>query len=395
MTSRTTATGLVWVFLTLVPSAPAADKAQLDSLLKAAVAKQAVPAVVAMVANREGIVYRQAVNAAEDTIFAIASMTKPVTSVAVMQLVEAGRVKLDAPASTYLKELTDRPVLAAGKLRPAKSPVTVRQLLSHTSGFAYEFMNKDLADYASKGSVASMAAGGDGFLKAPLVADPGTRWEYGISTDWLGKLVEAVSGESLEQYFQRHIFGPLQMKDSTFTVPQGSQMRLANVYQRKQDGTLEKRTASPFKPAGFFSGGGGLYSTAPDYLRFARALLTGGALDGRRILKTETVAMMATNQIGDLTVQPFRSLLPQLASDGAVLPGALDKFGLGFALNSTAIANSRGANTLAWAGIFNTFFWIDREKGICAVLMTQMSPGLDEGPRKLLEDFDRAVYSAR
>ena len=126
MTSRTTATGLVWVFLTLVPSAPAADKAQLDSLLNAAVAKQAVPAVVAMVANREGIVYRQAVNAAEDTIFAIASMTKPVTSVAVMQLVEAGRVKLDAPAATYLKELTDRPVLAAGKLRPAKSPVTVR-----------------------------------------------------------------------------------------------------------------------------------------------------------------------------------------------------------------------------------------------------------------------------
>jgi CubicO group peptidase (beta-lactamase class C family) len=240
-----------------------------------------------------------------------------------------------------------------------------------------------------------MTAGGDGFLKAPLVADPGVRWEYGISTDWLGKLVEEVSGESLERYFQRHIFEPLQMKDSSFTVPTSKRVRLASVYQRKQDGSLEKMPASPFKPAGFFSGGGGLHSTAPDYLRFARALLAGGELDGRRILKPETVAMMATNQIGDLMVRPFRSLMPQLATDGAVLPGALDKFGLGFALNSRAVAKGRGTNTLAWAGIFNTFFWIDREKGVCAVLMTQMSPGLDEGPRKLLEDFDRGVYSAR
>jgi CubicO group peptidase (beta-lactamase class C family) len=302
-------------------------------------------------------------------------------------------VRLDAPAATYLHELAELHVLEDGKLRPPKSAVTVRQLLNHTSGFAYEFMHKEIADYASKGKIASMAGGGDGFLKAPLVADPGTHWEYGISTDWLGKLVEVVSGESLDQYVQHHIFEPLGMNDSSFRVPPEKQMRLASVYQRKQDGSLEKRAASPFKPATFLSGGGGLYSTAPDYLRFTRALLAGGELDGRRILKPETLAMMGSNQIGHLSLQPFRSLMPQLATDGAVLPGALDKFGLGFALNSEAVVNGRGANTMSWAGIFNTFFWFDREKGVCGVLMTQMSPGLDEGPRKLLDDFDRAVYS--
>ena len=392
MRPRKAAGGALAALLLFAPSAPGVDKAQLDNVLKAAVASQAVPMVVAMVATKDGIVYRQAVNAPEDTIFAIASMTKPVTSVAVMQLVEAGKVRLDAPAASYVKELENVRVLEAGKLRPPKSAPTVRQLLNHTSGFSYEFMHKDVAEYVAKGNVPAMATGGDGFLKAPLVADPGERWEYGINTDWLGKLVEAVSGETLDRYFQRHIFDPLQMKDSFFKVPADKQARLASVYQRKPDGSLEKLAASPFKPSDFLSGGGGLHSTASDYLRFSRALLAGGELDGRRILQPATVAMMGSNQIGNLSLQPFRSLVPQLATDGAVLPGALDKFGLGFAINSSAIANGRGAKTMAWVGIFNTFFWVDREKGICAVLMTQMMPGLDEGPRKLLEDFDRAVY---
>jgi CubicO group peptidase (beta-lactamase class C family) len=398
MKRNTIAAPALCAFLALAPSVPAADRvpnAQLDSIVKNAVATKAVPAVVAMVATRNGIVYRQAVNTSEDTIFAIASMTKPVTSVAVMQLVEAGKVRLDSPAATYLKELADVQVLESGRLRAPRSAVTIRQLLTHTSGFTYEFMHKDVAEFASKGKVASMTAGGDGFLKAPLVADPGVGWEYGISTDWLGRLVETISGQTLEQYFQRHIFEPLAMKDSTFTVAPAKQSRLASVYQREPDGSLKKVAASPFKPSQFLSGGGGLYSTAADYLKFSRALLSGGELNGRRILKGETVAMMGSNQIGDLAMKPFKSLIPQLATDGAVLPGELDKFGFGFGINSGAVPKGRGTNTMAWAGIFNTFFWIDREKGICAVLMTQMSPGLDEGPRKLLEDFDRAVYSAR
>lgn len=374
--------------------AAANDFAQLDAVLRSAVESKAVPGVIAMIATPSGIRYRHAAGYDPEAIFAIASMTKPITSVAVMQLVEAGKVKLDAPASNYLPQLAKTQVLEAGALRPPKSPITVRQLLSHTSGFSYEFMNRDLFDYVRQGKSPSMMAGGDAFLAAPLVSDPGVLWEYGISTDWLGRLVETMSGLSLERYFRQHIFEPLGMRDSFFKVPAEKQSRLAGLYRRKDDGSLEKQPAIPVPASEFNSGGGGLYSTAGDYLRFIRALLSSGELDGRRILKKSSVTMMARNQIGDLTLRPIPSLLPQLLRDGAILPGSLDKFGLGFAINSKEIGNGRGANTMAWAGVFNTFFWIDREKKVCAVLLTHMSPFLDDGPRKLLEDFDRAVYAS-
>jgi methyl acetate hydrolase len=250
-------------------------------------------------------------NTSEYTIFAIASMTKPVTSVAVLQLIEAGNMRLDEPAATCLKEVADVGVLEAGKLRRPKSPVAVRQLLVHTSGFAYEFIHKDISEYASKGNAPSMAADGARFLKAPLVADPRVRWEYGISHG-LARIARRGSHRAIVRpYFERHIFEPLQMKYSFFVVPPAKQARVASVYQRKPDGGLEKLGASPFKPSGFLSGGGGLYSTAADYLQFSRALLAGGELGGRRILKQETIATMATNQIGDLALAPFRSLTSQ------------------------------------------------------------------------------------
>jgi methyl acetate hydrolase len=321
-------------------------------------------------------------------------MTKPITSVAVMQLVEAGQVKLDEPAATYLPELGTVRVLDGGTLRPPKSPITVRHLLTHTAGFGYEFMNREILDLVSKKELPSMMAGGEGFLQAPLLFDPGTRWEYGISTDWLGKLVERVSGRSLEVYFREKIFDRLGMSDSFFIVPPDKQSRLSAMFQRK-DGGLTEQPRRPAKPGEFLSGGGGLHSTASDYLRFVQALMAGGQLGQHRILSAESVAMMGRNQIGDLTIRPFASLMPQLATDGASLPGALDKFGLGFALNTGTAGTPRGANTLSWAGIFNTFFWIDREKQVGAVLMSQMMPGLDPGPEKLLEEFDRAVYAWR
>jgi methyl acetate hydrolase len=377
------------------PSAPKRSTADLDKVLRTAVEQKRVPGVVAMVATADGVAYESTFGMNKDTIFAIASMTKPVTSVAVMQLVEAGQVKLDEPAKTYLPELAKVRVLEGGKLRAPKSAVTVRQLLAHTSGFGYEFMNRELHEYVAKGRVPSMMGGGDGFLKAPLLFDPGTRWEYGISIDWLGKLVEKVSGQSLEAYCRLKIFEPLGMADTFFNVPPEKQPRLANRYQRKEDGSLAEQPRQPVKPVEFFSGGGGLHSTAADYLKFTQALMAGGQLGERRILTPESVAMMGQNQIGDLMVRPFPSLTPLLMKDGATLPGGLDKFGLGFALNSKAQEKGRGANTMAWAGIYNTFFWIDREKKVCAVLMTQMLPGMDDGPRTLLEEFDQAVYAWR
>lgn len=209
-----------------------------------------------------------------DSIFRIASMTKPITSAAVMQLVESGRVKLDEPAATYLPELSHVQVLEGfdastgkAKLRPPKTIPTVRQLLSHTSGFAYEFFDPELHGYVATGAVPSLFQGDDGgFLKAPLLFDPGSRWEYGISTDWLGKLVEKVSGQTLEGYFRQHIFQLLGMTDTFFDVPPEKQARVVAVHQRQEDGSFLELSAEPFKPVRFFSGGGGLYSTASDYL---------------------------------------------------------------------------------------------------------------------------------
>lgn len=391
---------LVLLLLLLAAAAAARPVEQspagIDALLRTAVGKTRVPMAVAMVADEKGIIHQHAEGAPMDAIFAIASMTKPITSVAVMQLVEAGKVKLDEAAKTYVPELASVRVLDGGALRPPKTPVTVRHLLTHTAGFGYEFMNREIFDLVQKKELASVRAGGDGFLKAPLVFDPGARWEYGISTDWLGRLVERVSGQTLEAYFREKIFAPLGMRDSFFDVPPAKQSRVVPTYARTPDGGLVEPPPRPESPrGGFYSGGGGLHSTAPDYLTFVRALMAGGQLGGRRILSADSVAMMGRNQIGDFTIRPFPSLIPALATDGASLPGALDKFGLGFAINTGTAGTDRGVNTMSWAGILNTFFWIDREKQVGAVLMSQMLPGLDPGPRQLLEEFDRAVYAMK
>jgi len=386
---------VAFVGASLPLAARQAGSVEIDALLKAAVERKQVPFAVAMVVDGRGIVYEGAYGVKKDAIVAIASMTKPITSVAAMQLVEAGKVKLDEPAATYVPELSSVRVLDKGSLRAPKSPITVRHLFTHTAGFGYEFMSKELVDLVAKKQLTSMMAGNDAFLQAPLLFDPGTQWQYGINTDWLGRLVEKVSGRSLEAYFRERIFNPLGMPDTFFDVPQDKQARLAPRWQRQPDGGLAEQPAQPAKPSQFFSGGGGLSSTAADYARFVRAMLAGGQLEGRRILSPQSVAEMRKNQIGELTLRPLTSVLPQLAVDGATLPGALDKFGLGFALNSRTADTPRGVNTMAWAGIYNTFFWIDTEKQIGAVLMTQMLPGLDAGPRKLLEDFDRAVYAMK
>ena len=366
----------------------------LDALLRTAVQQKRVPFVVGAVATAQGVAYEHAEGIGLDAIFSIASMTKPVTSIAVMQLVEAGKVKLDEAASTYAPEIAPVQVLDGGGMRQPKRPVTVRHLLTHTAGFGYEFMNRDLFGMVGKGTLPSLMAGGDGFLKAPLLFDPGLRWEYGISTDWLGRIVERVSGQSLDAYFRQHIFDPLGMQDSFFVVPPDKQTRLAKMFQRTKDGALSEQPPRPAPRTVFYSGGGGLFSTARDYLTLTRAVMAGGQLGQAKILTADSVASIGRNQIGDLNVRPFASVMPELATDNAALAGDLDKFGLGFALNSKPSSAGRGANTLAWAGIFNTFFWIDREKQVAAVLMTQMLPGLDPGPAKLLEEFDRAVYTA-
>ena len=395
--------------LTLLAKSSSNSKDRIDQVLQGAIGPKKLPGLVAMVADAKGVTYQAALGERDtpqhlpmalDTILRIASMTKPITSVAVMQLVESGRVKLDEPAATYLPELAQVQVLdefdaatKTAKLRPPKSPPTVRQLLTHTSGYAYEFFDSKLQSYVAAGALPSALLGEDSFLKAPLMFDPGTRWEYGISTDVLGRLVEKVSGQSLADYFRQHIFEPLGMTDTFFDVPADKQPRVVAVYLRTPDGSFTEPPQRPFTPVKFFSGGGGLYSTAADFTRFMRAILGGGKLGDKRILRSETVAEMTRNQIGELRLVPLTSLLPMIAKNPIHIPGALDTFGLGFGINSKPVEGARAAGSLSWAGIENTYFWIDPDRKICAVILLQILPFSDDAAVSAAEEFERAVYA--
>ena len=246
----------------------------------------------------------------------------------------------------------------------------------------------------ASGNGASISDGGDNFIDAPLFFDLGTKWEYGISTDILGVLVEVISGQSLDDYFREHIFTPLRMPDTHFILPEEKLSRLATAYAKSSEGEL---TPIPYsRPSeDFFSGGGGLWSTAGDYIRFLRALLNEGELDGIRILDAATVDLMAQNHIGDLeAADSVISSAPGLSNDFDLMPESEDKFGLGFLINSEPIPGGRSAGSLAWAGLYNTYFWIDREKDICGVLITQILPFYDADVVGLLNGFETAVYTA-
>jgi CubicO group peptidase (beta-lactamase class C family) len=396
--------------LTLLAKSSSNSRDRIDQVLREAVGPKKLPGLVAMVADTNGVTYQAALGERDtpqhlpmalDTIFRIASMTKPITSVAVMQLVESRRVKLDEPAATYLPELAQVQVLddfdattKTANLRPPKSPPTVRQLLTHTSGYAYEFFDTKMQAYVATGAVPSALQGDDSFLEAPLIFDPGTRWEYGISSDVLGRLVEKVSGQSLADYFRQHIFEPLGMTDTFFDVPAEKQPRVTATYLRAPDGGFMEPPQRPFTPVKFFSGGGGLYSTAADYMKFERMLLAGGQLGDKRILRSETVAEMGRNQIGELRLVPLTSLLPMIAKNPIRIPGALDTFGLGFGINSRPVEGARAAGSLSWAGIENTYFWIDPARKLCAVILMQILPFSDDPAVSAAEEFERAVYSA-
>jgi CubicO group peptidase (beta-lactamase class C family) len=239
-----------------------------------------------------------------------------------------------------------------------------------------------------------LPGGRERLWKLPMTADPGSRWQYSASTDILGVLVESVSGLTLEEYFQTKIFQPLGMTDTSFQVPASKWSRVAVTSQREADGSLTPRPLPETPPqVTFFSGGGGLFSTAPDYIRFLQALLNGGHLDGVELLKPETVALMAQNQIGDLEAGTMTSFRPETSANANFFPNSKDKFGLGFLINTQPVEGGRAAGSLAWGGIANTYFWIDREKNVCGVLLTQVLPFADPTVLTLLEEYEKAVYA--
>ena len=383
--------------------------AAIDRVLTDPIESGKVPGVVGLVANASGIVYqgsfgRRAIDRPEpmslDTVFRIASMTKAITATAAMQLVEAGRIGLEQPIGELLPFTRDVQVLEgfddAGKprLRAPLSVVTVRQLLTHTSGYGYDIFNADLGKYVQAMDLPSIVTCRQASLTVPLLFDPGTRWEYGIGIDLVGRVVEAVSGQDLEAYFQQHIFGPLGMTDSSFRPGEAMQARMAGAHARGPDGKLGPISFDFPQDAEFLMGGGGLYSTAADYLAFCRMLLAGGTLDGRQVLKPETVKLMGENHIGALDVPKLRSDNPQLALEVEFFPGIVKKWGLSFLINMGDVPGGRAAGSLAWAGVHNTFFWIDPASRLTAVLMMQLLPANDPAVLETLLGFEAAVYGA-
>ncbi len=381
--------------------AAAAGIESLDKAWKDSAARRGIPAAAAMVANGQTVEYSGAIGAArEDSIFRIFSMTKAVTSVAAMQLVEKGKLKLDEPAARRLPEQEKLQVLegfdattGAPRLRPAKTAVTARHLLTHTAGFGYEFTSAEIAMYAAKTGRAGMTDLRKGVLDAPLLFDPGTRWHYGINTDWLGRLVEKVSGQRLGEYFAQHIFEPCGMVDTGFSLPESKWPRVVVLHQREENGKLVESALPPPKQPAYESGGGGLLSTAADYVRFMQIFLNGGRSGKGQVLKTQTVEDMGRNQIGQLSAGRIRSAMPMFSRDCDFHPGFEDKFGLGFLINPVAYEGGRSAESLAWAGAANTYFWIDRRKGKCAVLLMQILPFFDVEAVGVLREFEKGVYA--
>jgi methyl acetate hydrolase len=375
----------------------------LDASLRGAVERKEVPGVVALITDRDRVLYHSAFGVADvstglplkpDALFRIASMTKPITSVALMQLVEQGRIGLDEPAAKYLPELAELQVVtsfdaATGsyQLRPAAKSATPRHFLTHTSGLAYPFTSEVWRDMKPPAGV-SFPFGG------PLLFDPGEGWHYSTSTDVVGRLVEVISGQKLEAYFREHIFAPLGMDDTFYNVPETKGARLVAQQQRggaRMDGAVELQEPQLGLAIASPIGGGGLASTADDYGRFVRMLLNGGTLDGARVLKAETVALMGKDHIGTLAVPAQKSTLPRSADFSFIADGR-DKWGLGFLITSDQLPGLRSPGSLSWGGINNTYFWIDPVVGISGVLMMQFLPFADAKALAVYKAFERGTY---
>jgi CubicO group peptidase (beta-lactamase class C family) len=368
----------------------------IDEVLRSGIARRKVPAVVAMASTGSETLYSGAFGVRDGggapvttaSIFQIASMTKAVTTVAALQLVEQGKVTLDEPVARHLPKLEHLDVLegfdSAGKpiLRPTRTPVTLKHLLTHTSGLCYDTWDEKMFRYASK------AGPGD---VGPLMFEPGTRWQYGQGCDWAGRLVETISGLTLEDYFQTKIFRPLGMEDTSYILPAAKFDRLVTRWTRENGGPLKPVDRSMPKPPASFNGGGGLYSTAADYTRFMQMILR----KGQGIVRPKTVESMGVNQIGSATAGKMRSFKPDTSADVNIQPGAAEKWGFGFLINTTPYQGGRAAGSLAWAGLYNTFYWVDPKSSLCAVILMQFLPFVDKEAVGMLNDFEHALYASR
>jgi CubicO group peptidase (beta-lactamase class C family) len=386
-----------------------ANLPQVDRVLREATERGDVPGVVAVAANRDGPCYEGAFGRrglpdgaamTADTVFWIASMTKAITSAAAMQLVERGRLALDRPIAETLPELADPQVLdgfdagGAPLLRPARRPITLRHLLTHTAGFVYDIWSPDMGRYMERQGIPGIITCENAALALPLVFDPGEKWDYGINIDWVGKAVERASGQRLGDYFAEHLFAPLGIADTGFKLAGAQRARLAAMHARGPDGGLAQIPFELPQEPEFQMGGGGLYGTAADYLAFTRLFLNEGRAGGRQVLQPESVRLMAENAIGGLEVRLLKTAVPAYSNDAEFFPGMVKKWSLGFMISTAAVPGGRAADSLAWAGLGNTYFWIDPRKGVAGVILMQLIPFADAKALAVFNQFEKALYSA-
>jgi CubicO group peptidase (beta-lactamase class C family) len=316
-----------------------------------------------------------------------------------MQLVERGRLALDAPASRWVPHLGQVQVLegfdASGqaRLRAPASPITLRHLLTHTAGFGYDIWSADLVRFQEQQGIPGIISCQNAALTTPLLFDPGTRWFYGINIDWAGKMVEAASGATLGAYLRENVFGPLGMTDTAFRISASMRQRLAKIHQRGEDGSLapQMELEIPQEPE-FEMGGGGLYGTAGDYLKFVRMILNRGRAAGTQVLAPETVDQMCANNMGRLRVQPLKTAMPPLSHDAEFFPGMPKSWGLAFQRNEAPASTGLSAGSLMWAGLANTFYWIDPSRGVGGVYLSQVLPFIDVKSFPLFLAVQTAAY---
>jgi methyl acetate hydrolase len=384
------------------------SNAQIDQVLRQKSDAREIPGVVAVAANSQEVIYQGAYGKRDlskddamtaDSVFWIASMSKAITAAAGMQLVEQGKLSLDAPIGKLLPDLAAPQVLegfgadGTPKLRPANNPITLRHLMTHTAGFAYDMWNGDMVKYLEKTGTPGITTCKNDALKTPLMTDPGTRWEYGTNIDFVGKAVEAVSGQRLDAYLRDHVFTPLGMTDTGFKIGEAQRKRLVGMHARGADGSLAPIPFELEQEPEFHMGGGGLYGTAGDYIKFTQMILNKGRGNGNQLLKPETVAMMGQNQIGELAMTRMPSAVAFATNDVDLYPDIVKKWGLSFMITTAQTPEGRSPGSLAWAGLANTYFWIDPARDVSGVILMQVLPFVDGKCLEAYAGFERGVYA--
>ena len=374
----------------------------IDQILSDAVAAQHVPFVVAMSANSDGVTYSGSAGeaaegraAAEDTVFRIFSATKAVGSLAAMMMIDRGKMSMDTPVADVLPEWNNLQVLDGWDgdtpiMRAPRTTATMRHLATHRSGLEYEFWCPDMAKYLEATGHPSILSGTKASLSYPLMYDPGERWGYGPSIDWLGQVVEALDGRTMDQFCHEEIFDPLGMKNTGFE-PDAMLDRLAGVQARGEDGKFGPFDLAPPPQPEVYGMGHCLYSTAPDYIRFLRMILNGGELDGHRILSETAFAAMLEDQMEGKTFQRMETVVPPVTADVVLPEGTTHSFA---AVRSEAdVPGRRKAGSQSWAGVCNTHYWVDPASDVAAVIFTQSLPFVEEPYMRTYEAFETAVYA--